>query len=34
MAPPRRSVRKLIEEEIDGGDFAVPDYYEIGSGVG
>jgi hypothetical protein len=31
--PPRRSVWELVKEEIDGGNFAVPDDYEIGSGV-
>ena len=25
--------RKLVKEEIDGGNLAVPDDYEIGSGV-
>src|SRR5882762_11977848 len=33
MSSPRRSVWKLVKEEIDGGNFAVPDDYEIGSGV-
>jgi hypothetical protein len=33
MSPPRRSVWELVKEEIDGGNFAVPDDYEIGSGV-
>jgi len=28
------SSRKLVKEEIDGGNLAVPDDYEIGSGVG
>ena len=27
------SSRKLVKEEIDGGNLAVPDDYEIGSGV-
>jgi hypothetical protein len=27
------SSKKLIKEEIDGGNLAVPDDYEIGSGV-
>src|SRR6266702_1050036 len=33
MSPPRHSVWELVKEEIDGGNFAVPDDYEIGSGV-
>jgi hypothetical protein len=33
MSPPRRSVWELVKEEIDGGNLAVPDDYEIGSGV-
>src|SRR5439155_13058443 len=33
ISPPRRSVWELVKEEIDGGNFAVPDDYEIGSGV-
>jgi len=33
MSPPRRSGWELVKEEIDGGAFAVPDDYEIGSGV-
>src|SRR5882757_6454652 len=33
MSPPRRSVWELVKEEIEGGNFAVPDDYEIGSGV-
>jgi hypothetical protein len=28
------SLRKLVKEEIDGSNLAVPDDYEIGSGVG
>jgi len=30
---PKTSSGKLVKEEIDGGYFAVPDDYEIGSGV-
>src|SRR5258707_2926849 len=33
MSPPRRSVWGLVKEEIDGGNFAVPDDHEIGSGI-
>src|SRR6476660_9362566 len=33
MSPPRRSVWELVKEEIDGGNSAVPNDYEIGSGV-
>ena len=33
MSPPRHSVWELVKEEIDGGNLAVPDDYEIGSGV-
>src|SRR6185295_6044705 len=33
MSPPRRSVWELVEEEIEGGNFAVPHDEEIGSGV-
>jgi hypothetical protein len=33
MSPPRRSVWELVKEEIDGGNFAVSDDDEIGSGV-
>jgi hypothetical protein len=32
MSPPRLSVWELVKEEIDGGNLAVPDDYEIGSG--
>jgi len=32
MSPPRHSVWELVKEEIDGGNLAVPDDYEIGSG--
>jgi hypothetical protein len=31
--PPRRSVRELVKEQIDGSNFALPHDYEIGSGV-
>jgi hypothetical protein len=34
MSPPRRSVWELVKEEIDGGNFAIPDDYEISSGIG
>jgi hypothetical protein len=33
VASPRLSVWKVVKEKIDGGNFAVPDDYEIGSGV-
>src|SRR5258708_26566767 len=33
MSPPQRLVWELVKEEIDGGNLAVPDDYEIGSGV-
>jgi hypothetical protein len=34
MSPPQRSVWELVKEEIDGGNFAIPDDYEISSGIG
>jgi hypothetical protein len=33
MSPPRCSDRKLVKEEINGGNLAVPSDHEIGSGV-